>query len=300
MGGVRSSLGRGPHLHTARQMTGHGVGGESLVRRATQLLVRVVPPRNRGMRLVRLVNKVLPPSERLYRTTYSHGITITCDLRDAVQSSIFYRGRHEEQITRLLLDELRPGDSFLDLGANIGYFTLLASRAVGPRGSVHAFEPSPLLCRRLSEDVGRNPFATNVTVHQTAVSDRSGTSWLSFPEDASSPYGEQHLEAGREARSSSVPVDVVTIDSELPDLRFDVVKVDVEGAEMRALAGMRGSIENHRPRLILVEAADQLLARFGDSATDLGRYLDGLGYEVERAGDSYDAPMLACRPRKSP
>lgn len=87
----------------------------------------------------------------------------------------------------------KPGDTFLDVGANVGYFTLLASRAVGPGGSVHAFEPSPLLCQRLVADLRRNPFATNVTVHQVAVSDHRGTGWLSLPTDAPSPYGEQHL-----------------------------------------------------------------------------------------------------------
>lgn len=288
---------RPTHRHLASEPRLLAALVDASVRRGLQVFVRHVPPRHKGMTAVALVNRKFPPSGRLLTTTYAEGIRITCDLRDSVQSSIFYRGVHEEPVTRLLLEQLRPGDTFCDLGANVGYFTLLASRAVGDSGQVHAFEPSSLLCARLRGDIARNSFAVNVTLHEVAVSDREGSAALVLPSEALSPWGEQYLADVPPADASSEVVPVVVVDDFLPDLRFDVAKIDVEGSDLRALRGMRKAIARSRPRLLLVEEADRLLEHFGDSVAELIGYLAELGYAPQKIGDPYDSPMLAFRDR---
>ena len=269
------------------------------IRHGVRVAVRHLPPRGRGLRVASAVNRLFPPSDRLYRTTFDGGTRITCDLRDAVQAAVFYRGVYEDAVTHLLQAELRPGDVFVDIGANIGYFTLLASRRVGPAGRVHAFEPSPALAARLALDVAENPFATNVTVHHAAVADRSGEAVLVSPADVPSPAGEQYLTlpgtAGADDRTGPI-VRMVTVDEAVPDLVADVVKVDVEGAERRVLHGMQETMRRSPPRLMLIEVIDRQLARFGDSAASLLDDMAVAGYAATMIEDPHHAPMMAFRP----
>ena len=263
-----------------------------------RFIVHYVPPRNRGLRLVALLDRVLPPSATLFRARIAAGVYVTCDLRDSVQACIFYRGVYEPSLTRMILDELGLGDVFLDLGANIGYFSLLASRKVGPMGSVHAFEPSPDLSRRLKSDARR--LATEcakVTVHEVATFDRSATVVLKSPESAASAAGETFIEVSTDTDEDGVHAEAVRVDDYLPmHQRVDVVKIDVEGAELRALRGMTETILRCRPRLIVVETIDQNLRRFDDDAESLMSFMGDLGYTGEPVVEKYWAPMTAFRP----
>lgn len=164
--------------------------------------------------------------------------------------------QYEPHLTRQLRALLGPGSVFVDVGANIGFFTLLAAARVGPKGRVHAFEARADNLSLLRRSVEDNGFA-NVEVHQCAVSDRAGN--LAFFASGTW-YSNGRIVGDDEAGSERLPrVRAVTLDQVLAnEPRVDVIKMDIEGAEARALAGMRGLLRRHRP-VLLTEFSPDLL-----------------------------------------
>src|SRR3990172_2612704 len=101
------------------------------------------------------------------------GATITVDLADLLQRFLYFLGYYEYGVTKLVTSTLRPGDTFIDIGANIGYFTLVASPLVGPSGKVHSFEPIPGIFSTLQSNVAANGL-TNVRMNQAAIFETDG------------------------------------------------------------------------------------------------------------------------------
>lgn len=185
----------------------------------------------------------------------------------------------EERLTRHFARLLRPGDCALDVGANVGYYTLAAAKLVGPNGCVHAFEASPLIFRRLKRNARMNPRA-NIHVHHAAVADRPGLVAFHTAADHKTGYSSIR-DLGAEV-SSIATVAALTIDSllsEIPPTRL--VKIDVEGAELMVLRGMRELLKRDRPHLIC-EADDGFLRELGADAEELCRFLREMGYDLHR------------------
>lgn len=155
----------------------------------------------------------------------------------------YWRGGHEPAVAKALVRLLKPGDIFWDIGAHVGYVSLIGSRLVGAGGQVHAFEPLQANVGRLREAVRLNA-ATNLTVHAVAASDTDGFGLLHEHESSlmrslveQDPLGEK--------------VTCVTLDAMLELLGPpDLVKIDVEGAELRVLAGAGRMLSLH-PTLIV-------------------------------------------------
>ena len=105
--------------------------------------------------------------------TTEAGIRFRCRLPDTVQMYVYLFGTWEPDLAAFVRRRLRPGDTFVDVGANVGYVSALASRLVGPRGAVVAIEPSPPVIAALQETLTRNDL-TNVRMVAAAVSDREG------------------------------------------------------------------------------------------------------------------------------
>jgi FkbM family methyltransferase len=158
---------------------------------------------------------------------------------------------HDANVEAALRARLRPGATFLDVGANIGIFTALGARLVGSEGRVIAVEPVPRNAALIERMRRGNAFA-NVRVVRAAASDRAGTVALrtaSATSNATTPEA-----AGvrlRQADAATVEVPAIVLDEALGDLdRLDVVKIDVEGMEPRVLRGLRRTLERFRPALI--------------------------------------------------
>jgi FkbM family methyltransferase len=147
-------------------------------------------------------------------------------------------------ITRLA----RPGDVVLDLGANIGYYTLHLARLVGPEGRVYAFEPDPTNRTLLRHNVACNGY-TNVELVGKAVSDRTGEAQLYRCAD---DQGDHHLYDSGEPRPT-LAVEAVALDDHFANYqaRLDLLKIDVRGAEGAALRGMKALLQRH-PRVKLI------------------------------------------------
>jgi FkbM family methyltransferase len=206
---------------------------------ATVNIARRVIPRGWAP-LIAAAARVVPSLQR-YRARLSDGGEIYLDLREFMCFSYFFYGGvpHEMGTEKLLRRVLSDGAVFVDVGANIGYFTKLASRLVGATGRVFAFEPMPAALRLLRMNTSQLP---NVTVLPLALSDMKGaaTFYVRKKGDTSS--------LSHDPGANPVPVTVDTLDESLAGQpRIDVIKIDVEGSELEVLRGGRAILERKRP-----------------------------------------------------
>lgn len=191
-----------------------------------------------------------------------------------------YEPHISAQVRRLLA----PGGVFVDVGANIGYFSLLAARLVGPTGRVIAFEPRPDNVELLMASARDNGFA-QIEVRPLAVAEKAQE--LAFFASGVT-FSNGRIVNDMEPGSAHLPrVRAVRLDDELVDVpRVDVLKMDIEGAEPRALAGMKDLLRTRRPT-VLVEFSPDLIRV--SSRSDPADFLAALGenhrlHIVPRAG----------------
>jgi FkbM family methyltransferase len=165
-------------------------------------------------------------------------------------------GTTEPAVQAFLAEHLRPGDIFYDIGANVGFFSILGARLVTERGHVYAFEPLPANAEALRCNVALNGLG-QVRIIEAAVADVTGTAELcvgSSPLDAHLPRS-----PAKRTEQPTIAVDVVSIDHLANDrqvLAPSLVKIDAEGAETKVLQGMAGVLETHRP-IVLCEIHEQ-------------------------------------------
>ena len=183
-------------------------------------------------------------------------------------SSFTVKGRYfagvayEPGATSVVL-ALGDGDVFVDIGANSGYFSVVAALRVGARGRVFAFEPNPAVRRQLERHLGLNGITDRVTISELALSDEDRDDVRLFvscwPENdgiASLTPAAETLASGGLRADTSIAVRVRTFDSWVQSVslsRIDLMKIDVEGAESRVLAGMASTLFRLRPARIICE-----------------------------------------------
>ena len=186
-----------------------------------------------------------------------------------------FRGEREEILA--LQAALAPGDTAVDVGANKGAYLHWMRQAVGPTGSVAAFEPQPGLARYL-ETVRRRMGWDNVSVREMALSDSAGRRVLHVPGWENSPGASlEKTESTSAARDREVEVD--TLDHQLEGAkRIRLVKVDVEGHELAVFRGAQGTLSEHRPVLLFESEARHLSGR---SPHEIFLFLSGFGYHGE-------------------
>lgn len=183
--------------------------------------------------------------------TTGDGFRFTCDLRDWIGQYVFVTGTYEEPTAALMSRMVRPGDTVVDVGANVGYFTLLLSHLVGPTGRVHAFEPMPHALERLKAHLAMNR-CQNVTLHECAVGSTSGTTRLYLGPRHHTSVSSLMARDGAEA----VDVHCTTLDDALAGIRPTLVKVDVEGWESEVMAGAKTLLDSPDPPRIIAEVSD--------------------------------------------
>lgn len=208
------------------------------------------------------------------REAWVHGCRMRLDLSDHIQRHV-YLGAFERHETRFVRGWLRPGDVFVDVGANVGYFTALAARCVGPAGRVLAFEPSPYAFERLLALVRDNALDW-VHAEPLALSDVPGE--LDLPLPLAGNHTPSFLASGRTVRVRSARLDerLAAAGVEVVDL----LKLDVEGWEPRVLDGATTMLPTGRVRAILVELNGIWLERAGSSVDGLWDRLRGLGFDA--------------------
>jgi FkbM family methyltransferase len=212
------------------------------------------------------------------------GLRWHLDLRDDAHR-LMYLDLYETELRHRVLELLPPGGTFVDAGANVGFWSVPAARRAGPGGRVIAFEPNPWAAKLLRRNVEANAAdSASVEVRQSAVGDKPGSLRL-YAADLEE-YASQVTAhpAGSEALSS-VTVTVVALADETEGA-IDVLKIDVEGHEGAVLDGAAGLLESGAVRTVVIELQDSLLVRAGSSAEAVTQRLEGFGYAaVDGDGD---------------
>lgn len=215
-----------------------------------------------GTLIHRLSYRLVPAGQKIWaRVEAGPGEGLWIELNPRTGQS-YVRGEVETAVQKIVAERLKPGMIFYDLGANIGFFTLLAARLVGETGRVFSFEPDPENAARLRRNIQRNGF-TNVTVVDAGI--WSVTQKLNFvAADSASPdhgIGKFIAPNGRDIGTliPCISLDDFTIDSPLPD----AIKCDVEGAEIEALRGAERILRTKHPWIVceMHSAANERAAR---------------------------------------
>lgn len=211
------------------------------------------------------------------------GLRIACDFQDRRTAPIdaLNFGAYEPAELAMILRLVEPGSTVFDIGANIGWYSLRIA-AARPDARVLAFEPVPATCATLRANVERNR-CPNVVVHQFGFSDTAGpVRFFVYPDIAVNASMADHHSGGP---SAEVTCEVRTIDEFVATSgeRVDLVKCDIEGAELLALRGGLATIEAQRP-VIFAEMLRKWSADFGYHPNDIIDLLGGAGYRCFTIG----------------
>lgn len=178
----------------------------------------------------------------------------------------YLRGDHEPWLQDLLAEWLHDGGSFLDVGSHCGFFTMVASRVVGPAGAVWAMEPDPVTFERLNGHVAANGL-TNVSTVNAAAWSHSGK--VPFASSVATDAGVQGSVVPAHT-SASATVQARTIDEIVREASVDVVKIDVEGAEMSALVGAGRLLARRGSRWVVEVHSEELRASVSERFVESG------------------------------
>jgi FkbM family methyltransferase len=221
------------------------------------------------------------------------GLMFGCDLRDVLMREVCFTGRYEPQETSLVADLLGPGMTFVDVGANWGYFTLLGAHLVGAAGRVVSIEADPRACRALRANVDRNALKA-VSVVGAAAADKPGSLVLrSYGAESndSANFGvtlATHTAAGDLSfEIQTMPLDAILDDAGVE--RVDLLKMDIEGAEERALQGLQRRLDAGSIDRIILELHPAHLREQGSRAEAVVERVRACGYRAWHIDHSPDA-----------
>lgn len=228
------------------------------------------------------------PREFVSRTRFR---SLMCgNTRDVVQQCIYFFGIWEPSVTQWIGARLRPGDVFVDVGANIGYFSLLASKAVGATGRVIAIEASPVIFHSMEHNFALNK-ARNIRAVNIAAADQAGKLALFHGTDYNS--GETTTIAGQGldlfCEVDALPISAILEPHELRQARL--IKMDIEGGEWPAINGIKSTLSEMPPSLEwIIEMHPAQLKTIGRSAEDIVALFEAAGYHAYHL-QSYTLPV---------
>jgi len=230
-----------------------------------------------GRKLIaRLGYRLVRPGTIAQDVTVGNGFRMTLRL-DAYLDRAIYFDAFEHTTCEVLSSLLRPNDTFIDVGANIGFFSLMAARLVGVGGRVVAFEPNRTACARLRLACQLNGCDDIVVVREYGLANRQGTVPLFVPNE-----GDEGLASLRHPGNgigySEHRIGLRRLDDEWSiGTPLRVLKVDVEGSELEVLRGAQGLLTRERPHVVC-EFNEETARRFGYHPVEIVRFLlDGIG-----------------------
>lgn len=205
--------------------------------------------------------------------------------KDILMRDLLFSGSFEPAHTEII-EQLPRGGVFLDVGANVGYFSIVGARAVGPSGKVYAFEPVDVIYDILCRNIALNGLS-NVEAHKLACFSSSGS--MAIQQDWDS--GKSHL--CLENTAHTTVVSVTTVDEFVDQkrlARIDFLKIDAEGSDFEVLKGSRHTIEQYRPT-VFIEMNH--LARFGGSISAVRDFFADHRYQIHEVKGRYSLDLLA-------
>jgi len=177
------------------------------------------------------------------------GVKLYLDPDDLVVSeSLGFGKRWSPMETEIIKSNLKEGDTFVDVGAHIGYFTLIAARLVGPHGHVYSFEPNPRSFNILQKNIKANNLE-NVTAINKAVTNKTSSTYLYL--NMQNTGDTRITNPNRE--TNKVKVKTTTLNKELKNKSIDFIKIDVQGAEPLVLNGGKKILDKNNKMKMLIE-----------------------------------------------
>lgn len=193
---------------------------------------------------------------------------------------------YEKDVTNIINDIVKPGMICADVGANVGYFTLLLASIVGPEGRVYAFEPEPTNFAFLERNIALNKF-TNVTLIQKAVSDSTGNASLYL--DANNLGSHTLSKNNTLMNAGKISVDTITLDEffSTKNLMPNFLKIDVEGAEGLVFKGANRILSKENVKIVM-EYFPHHLKNIGTDPKELLESLENKGFKIRRINVEQD------------
>ncbi|RYG54695.1 MAG: FkbM family methyltransferase [Chitinophagaceae bacterium] len=208
--------------------------------------------------------------------SFENELILELQIQDWIPQQLYFLGKYEERELKFVSKALRPGDVFIDIGANIGLFSLVASRLVEDTGRIYAFEPFSSNYNKLTAHIARNGI-TNIIAEQLAIS--SGEFSITLGGTGIGMNSGMISEFSITAETAET-VDATSLDK-YRSLHLNrpvrMVKMDIEGGEYNALKGMERTLSHDRP-ILLMELDDKLLFNAGTSSKTIEEWLNGFGY----------------------
>jgi FkbM family methyltransferase len=206
-----------------------------------------------------------------------YGLRLRCYPDSNSASAIMYFGPRFDYNEMIFTQRyLRQGDGYLDVGANVGAYTIFAAALIGDTGLIHAFEPSPIAALRLRENIGLNGLSF-VVVHEAAVCQHAGTVQFLTDFDVSNA-----VSSGTSGDGSTIGVRAVRLDDVLGKASLAMGKLDVEGSEVSALLGAEAHLRAANPPVWQVEVIDGQLRKQGTSRRELQGLFEDHGFRFAR------------------
>ena len=240
--------------------------------------VRHLPFPHRGWKYVQPILRKLNLAEQPYQKKLFNGLRLNVNATDHIQKNIFWYGYYEKEVSIVWQDLIRRDSVVLDVGANIGYFSVLAA-AKAVNGSVFSFEPVSLFRKQLSDNIALNNLS-NVEVLPFAVGNRNEKATI-YLADADN-FGMTAMVLPENFSGKTETVEKISLDKwaeQNPLPKLDLIKIDTEGAEMEVLSGMQSLLQRQQPA-VLIEVINEQLDKFESSAVDLYNYLDNNRYRA--------------------
>jgi len=240
----------------------------------------------RGLKYFLKVTNRLGITNKTYTKKIQGRFYMQLNPAEHIQQQLFWYGYYEKGLGIILKKFVKPGDIFLDIGANIGYFSLLVANNI-PTAKVISFEPVNDLFQKLRNNISINDFK-NITAINAAVGELNEERELFL--SGSDNLGMSSFQQPENFSGKREMVKVVTIDEWFKRAglaKIDIIKLDVEGSEFAALKGMKEVSQNFKP-IIIVEINPETLSMFRLMPVDIYVYLNKLnfaGFIISESGE---------------
>jgi FkbM family methyltransferase len=244
--------------------------------------VRTFPVKRGKYRLIETIGRHFAPPD-LLETALPDGSVMLVDIAEHIQRNIYFFGSYESTNVELFRKLAKPGMTVIDVGANVGQYTILAAAAVGPGGAVHAFEPDAKNAERLRANLAANNFS-DIHLNVAALSDEPGELTLF---SANNDNAGEHSLFQFDPNMQGHVIPAMTLDGYVQTAHLgasgsvDLIKIDVQGAEAKVLLGGVETLKTHKP-LIVCEFEERWLQGMGSSCAALKTWLQELGYVAYR------------------
>jgi FkbM family methyltransferase len=229
----------------------------------------------------------VPPNAFVIDTAYGFKIEIDPAHDKGVESSLFYTGTYEPGTLYVMKSLLKPGDTFIDVGANIGLMSLFAASCIGPSGKILSLEPNPNTASILRRNRELNKFSS-MNIIETAIGSEEGFAKI-FPNNHINRGGASLIRSGK--GEQGIEIKVQTLDYFIGDLNLNpvLVKIDVEGFELEVLKGSKSLINGPDSPALIIEYSSERATGGGETEDIFSLVKENKTYRVFRLEKSKES-----------